>query len=109
MVISGDDPITLPMIALGAEGVISVVGNAYPYEFSEMVRLCLKGDYDKAKLLHFKYTDIIASMFTEGSPSGVKAYLAEMGLCKNTFRMPVVSVSGKHLVKIRELMKQAEG
>lgn len=109
MVISGDDPITLPMIALGAEGVISVVGNAYPYEFSEMVRLCLKGDYDKAKLLHFKYTDIIASMFTEGSPSGVKAYLAEMGLCKNTFRMPVVSVSGKHLVKIRELIKQAEG
>lgn len=109
MVISGDDPITLPMIALGAEGVISVVGNAYPYEFSEMVRLCLKGDYDKAKLLHFKYTDIIASMFTEGSPSGVKAYLAEMGLCKNTFRLPVVSVSGKHLVKIRELMKQAEG
>lgn len=109
MVISGDDPITLPMIALGAEGVISVVGNAYPYEFSEMVRLCLKGDYDKAKLLHFKYTDIIASMFTEGSPSGVKAYLAEMGLCKNTFRLPVVSVSGKHLVKIRELIKQAEG
>lgn len=109
MVISGDDPITLPMMALGAEGVISVVGNAYPYEFSEMVRLCLKGDYDKAKLLHFKYTDIIASMFAEGSPSGVKAYLSEMGLCKNTFRLPVVSVSDKHLIKIRELMKQAEG
>ena len=108
MVISGDDPITLPMIALGAEGVISVVGNAYPYEFSEMVRLCLKGDYDKAKLLHFKYTDIIASMFTEGSPSGVKAYLAEMGLCKNTFRLPVCKVSEKHLGRIRELMKFVE-
>lgn len=108
MVISGDDPITLPMIALGAEGVISVVANAYPFEFSEMVRLCLKGDYDKAKLLHFKYTDIIASMFAEGSPSGVKAYLIEMGLCKNTFRLPVVAVSDKHLGKIKELMKQAE-
>lgn len=108
MVISGDDPITLPMIAMGAEGVISVVGNAYPYEFSEMVRLCLKGDYDKAKILHFKYTDIIASMFAEGSPSGVKAYLAEMGLCKNAFRLPVVSVSTKHLDKIRELMKKME-
>jgi 4-hydroxy-tetrahydrodipicolinate synthase len=95
MVISGDDPITLPMIALGAEGVISVVANAYPYEFSEMVRLCLKGDYDKAKSLHFKYTDIIASMFAEGSPSGIKAYLAEMGLCKNAFRLPVVPVSDK--------------
>lgn len=108
MVISGDDPITLPMIAMGADGVISVVGNAYPYEFSEMVRLCLKGDYDKAKLLHFKYTDIIASMFAEGSPSGVKAYLAEMGLCKNAFRLPVVSVSTKHLDKIKELIKLAE-
>ncbi len=108
MVISGDDPITLPMIALGAEGVISVVANAYPYEFSEMVRLCLKGDYEKAKSLHFKYTDIIVSMFTEGSPSGVKAYLSEMGLCKNTFRLPVVSVSAKHLDKVRELMKLAE-
>lgn len=106
MVISGDDPITLPMIALGAEGVISVVANAYPYEFSEMVRLCLKGDFEKAKSLHFKYTDIIASLFAEGSPSGIKAYLAEMGLCKNAFRLPVVSVSDKHLEKIKELIKQ---
>lgn len=106
MVISGDDPITLPMIALGAEGVISVVANAYPYEFSEMVRLCLKGDFEKAKPFHFKYTDIIASMFAEGSPGGVKAYLAEMGLCKNAFRLPVVSVSDKHLDKIKGMMKQ---
>ena len=106
MVISGDDPITLPMIALGAEGVISVVANPYPYEFSEMVRLCLKGDFEKAKSLHFKYTDVIASLFAEGSPSGVKAYLAEMGLCKNAFRLPVVSVSDKHLEKIKELIKQ---
>ncbi len=105
MVISGDDPITLPMIAMGAEGVISVVANAYPFEFSEMVRLCLKGDYVKARRLHFKYTDIISSMFTEGSPGGVKAYLAEMGLCKNTFRQPVWPVSEKHRQKIRELMK----
>lgn len=107
MVISGDDPITLPMIAMGAEGVISVVANAYPYEFSEMVRLCLKGDYEKARKLHYKYTDIITTMFTEGSPSGVKAYLAEMGLCKNCFRQPVWPVSEKHQQKIRELMKTA--
>lgn len=105
MVISGDDPITLPMIAMGAEGVISVVANAYPYEFSEMVRLCLKGDYEKARKLHYKYTDIITSMFTEGSPSGVKAYLAEMRLCKNSFRQPVWPVSEKHQQKIKELMK----
>lgn len=108
MVISGDDPITLPMIAAGAEGLISVVANAYPKEYAEMVRLCMDGKFAEAQQLHYKYTDIIASMFTEGSPSGVKAYLSEMGLCKNTFRMPVWPVSDKHMEKIRELMKGAK-
>lgn len=105
MVISGDDPITLQMIAAGAEGLISVVANAYPLDYSEMVRLCLKGDFTKAQPLHYKYIDIIASMFAEGSPSGVKAYLSEMGLCQNTFRLPVWKVSDKHHAKIKELMK----
>ena len=104
MVISGDDPITLQMIAQGAEGVISVVANAYPLDFSNMVRLCLQGKFEEAQPLHNKYLDIIASMFAEGSPSGVKAYLSEMGLCKNTFRLPVWKVSEKHHQKIRELM-----
>ncbi len=105
MVISGDDPITLQVIAAGGEGVISVVANAYPLEFSEMVRLCLAGKFAEASPLHYKYIDIIASMFTEGSPSGVKAYLSEMGLCQNTFRLPVWKVSEKHHARIRELMK----
>lgn len=107
MVISGDDPITLQMIAQGAEGVISVVANAYPLEFSHMVRLALQGNYEMARPLHNKYIDIIASMFAEGSPSGVKAYLSEMGLCKNTFRLPVWKVSDKHQARIRELMRDA--
>ncbi len=105
MVISGDDPITLPMIAAGAEGLISVVANAYPLEYSEMVRLCLNGSFNEARVLHYKYIDIISSMFSEGSPSGVKAYLSEMGLCQNTFRLPVWPVSSAHHQKIRELMK----
>jgi 4-hydroxy-tetrahydrodipicolinate synthase len=105
MVISGDDPITLQMIAEGAEGLISVVANAYPKDYAEMVRLCLAGKFTEAQSLHFKYTDIIASMFAEGSPSGVKAYLSEMGLCRNYFRLPVWQVSEKHHQKIRELMK----
>ena len=105
MVISGDDPITLQMIAAGAEGLISVVANAYPLEYSEMVRLCLKGNFKEAQPLHYKYTDIIASMFAEGSPSGVKAYLSEMGLCQNTFRLPVWKVSEGHHQKIKELMR----
>lgn len=105
MVISGDDPITLQIIACGAEGLISVVANAYPKDYSEMVRLCLAGDFESAQKLHFKYTDIIASMFVEGSPSGVKAYLSEMGLCQNTFRLPIWKVSDKHHHRIKELMK----
>src|SRR4030095_9458053 len=106
MVISGDDPITLQMIADGAEGLISVVANAYPKDYSDMVRLCLAGRFSEALPLHLKYIDIIASMFAEGSPSGVKAYLSEMGLCGNYFRLPVWQVSEKHHQKIRELMKK---
>jgi len=108
MVISGDDGITLPMIALGAEGVTSVVANAYPKGFSDMVRLCLDGKFAEARELHYRYTDIINSMFAEGSPSGVKAYLSEMGLCQNTFRQPVWPVSAVHHAKIKELMKGVE-
>lgn len=108
LVISGDDPITLPLIADGAVGVISVVANAYPAEFSQMVRLCLDRKFEEARPLHEKYLDIIASMFAEGSPSGVKAYLSEMGLCQNRFRMPVWPVSDGHLQQIRDLMKAAQ-
>ena len=104
-VISGDDGITLPMIALGATGVISVVANAYPYAFSEMVRLCLKGDFAAARPLHYQLTDIINSMFAEGSPSGVKAYLSEMGICGNHFRLPVAPVSEVTMERIRQLMR----
>ncbi|HEV7780527.1 MAG TPA: 4-hydroxy-tetrahydrodipicolinate synthase [Chitinophagaceae bacterium] len=104
LVISGDDPITLQMIAAGADGLISVVANAYPQDYSDMVRYALAGDLEKAKPLHYKYIEIITSMFAEGSPSGVKAYLSEMGLCQNTFRLPVWEVSEKHHQKIRELM-----
>ena len=105
MVISGDDLITLPMIACGGSGVISVVANAYPGDFSDMVRLCLAGRYSEALPLHYKYVDIINSMFAEGSPSGVKAYLDQMGLCSNAVRLPVWPVSDKHLEKIKGLMR----
>lgn len=105
MVISGDDLITLPMIACGADGVISVVANAYPKDFSDMTRFCLAGKFTEAQKLHYQYTDIISSMFAEGSPGGVKAYLHEMGLCNDAVRLPVWPVSTKQLEKIKELMK----
>ena len=107
MVVSGDDGIALPMIAIGSDGVISVVANAYPGGFSEMVRLGLQGKYKEARLYHHKYSDIITSMFAEGSPSGVKAYLSEMGLCQNTFRQPVWPVSTGLMGQIKSLMKDA--
>jgi 4-hydroxy-tetrahydrodipicolinate synthase len=105
-VISGDDGITLPMIAVGSIGVISVVANAFPAKFSEMVRLALNENYPAARVNHYQLVDIIGSLFEEGSPSGVKAYLSEMGICGNYFRMPVYKVSEKLHSKIRSLMQQ---
>ena len=101
-VISGDDGITLPMVACGAIGVISVVANAYPKPFSDMVRLALADQYAPARALHYQLTDIINSMFEEGSPSGVKAFLSEMGICGNHFRLPVYPVSGTLMEKIKK-------
>jgi 4-hydroxy-tetrahydrodipicolinate synthase len=103
-VISGDDAITLPMIALGSIGVISVVANAYPAQFSEMVRLALAENYPAARELHYKFIDIITTLFEEGSPSGVKAYMSEMGICSNYFRLPVYPVSDRLMNKIRHQM-----
>jgi len=84
------------------------LANAYLLDYSIIVCLCLQGNFDMAMLLHYKYTNIINSMFTEGSPGGVKAYLSEMGLCQNTFRLPVWKISDKHYAKIKELMKQVD-
>lgn len=104
-VISGDDGITLPIMACGAIGVISVVGNAYPQLISDMVRLCLEGKFIDARPAHEKMLPLISSMFAEGNPSGIKAYLSELGITKNTFRLPVVGVSDPLLQSIRSLIK----
>ncbi len=106
MVISGDDNLTLPMIAMGAEGVTSVVANAFPEDYSNMVRLCLAGDFAQAQSLHYAYTDIVNALFEEGSPSGIKAVLSQMNLCQNIFRLPVVAVSEKHAQKIENLVNE---
>ncbi|MGJ7029762.1 4-hydroxy-tetrahydrodipicolinate synthase [Niabella hirudinis] len=104
MVISGDDSITLPMIACGARGLISVVANAYPREYSDMVRLCLAGKFEQALPLHLKYLDVVDALFKEGSPSGVKYVLHKMGYCKNSMRLPVVPISKQHEAHIDQLM-----
>ena len=81
IVLSGDDNITLPLIACGAEGVVSVVGNAYPREFSDMTRAALAGDYETAKKLHYKLLHLIDLLFVDGNPGGIKANLEILGIC----------------------------
>lgn len=89
-VISGDDGITYPLMTLGAKGVISVIGNAFPKEFGKMVRLCSKGDFDSALPIHFKFTELFNLMFVDGNPAGVKCTLHQLGLIENELRLPLV-------------------
>lgn len=106
MLISGDDPVTLPMIALGAVGVISVIGNAVPQLFSDMVRLCLDGKWEAARNLHFKLIEFTRLMFADGNPAGVKEALKFAGLCGNTLRLPLVNVNSKISGLIAEEIKK---
>jgi 4-hydroxy-tetrahydrodipicolinate synthase len=103
-VISGDDALTLPMVALGATGVISVVANAYPRIFSDMVRACLRGDLKSALPTHNRLLEVVETLFAEGSPAGVKAYMQELGLCPDDVRLPVVPVSDPLRERIRALI-----
>ncbi len=89
-VISGDDGITFPLIALGAVGVISVIGNALPAEFSRMVRLALRGEYEPARGIHHKFDELFKLLFVDGNPAGVKAMLHAMGMIENQLRLPLV-------------------
>lgn len=105
---SGDDAITLPLIALGADGVVSVVSNEAPKLFSHMVRLCLKGKFHQAMKIHYKLLDLINFNFVESSPIPVKAVLAEMGLIKEQYRLPLVPLSDKHRQKMKKIMEALE-
>ena len=93
LLISGDDPVALPMISLGAAGVISVIGNALPLQLSTMVRHCLSGDFSKALPLHLDLIEFTRLMFAEGNPAGVKAALKYLGVCEEYLRLPLVQVS----------------
>lgn len=89
-VISGDDSITYPLMTLGAVGVISVIGNAFPAEFGKMVRLCLQGKYQEALPIHFEFTELFNLLFVDGNPAGVKCTLNAMGIIENELRLPLV-------------------
>ena len=92
LVISGDDLIALPMTLMGGDGVISVIGQAYPEEFSQMIQAGLNGNSARAKELHYDLMPIIEMIFEQGNPSGIKALLNKKGLCENSLRLPLVPV-----------------
>lgn len=108
LVISGDDSITLPLMACGADGVISVIANAYPKTFSEMVRLCMSNEFDKARALHYSFSEIIPLLFSEGNPPGIKYVLSQKEICQDYFRLPVVPVSKTLQNKLQEAMKRVK-
>mgnify|MGYP003412600184 FL=1 len=105
-VISGDDALTFPMISCGAEGVISVIGNALPKEFSRMIRLEFKGEYEGARKIHHRFTELFSLLFVDGNPSGVKAMLHEMGFIENVLRLPLVPTRISTLQKMSEILKE---
>lgn len=108
MVISGDDGITFPLITLGAVGVISVIGNAFPREFSKMVRLALEGDFKNALLIHHRFTELFSLLFVDGNPAGVKCLLNAKGMIENELRLPLVPTKITTYEKIREVLNKLE-
>jgi 4-hydroxy-tetrahydrodipicolinate synthase len=104
LVISGDDAYTLPFIAMGMSGVISVVGNAFPKEFSQMVRYMLDGNVENARYLHYKLLPIMEAIFEDGNPGGIKRILNKMGFMREEFRMPVEPVNAEVAEKLDQLL-----
>ncbi len=105
MVISGDDAIAFPLITLGAVGVISVIGNAFPREFSRMVRLALQGDYAGALDIHHRFTELFSLLFVDGNPAGVKSLLHDMGYIRNVLRLPLVPTRIDTHSRIRDVLE----
>jgi 4-hydroxy-tetrahydrodipicolinate synthase len=104
LVLSGDDGLALPQMAMGFDGVISVVGNAFPKEFSSLIHLAGKGELNKARELHYRLTEIIDNLFVEGNPGGVKAALNILGLIDNNLRLPLAPISEVTYNKLKYLI-----
>lgn len=105
-VLSGDDSLTFPMLAGGAEGVISVIGNALPKEFSQMISLEQEGKYEEAVKIHHSLTELYKLLFVDGNPAGVKAVLTEMGYIKNVLRLPLVPARETTVQKISQSLQE---
>ncbi|MGB3525460.1 MAG: 4-hydroxy-tetrahydrodipicolinate synthase [Flavobacteriales bacterium] len=108
LVISGDDALTLPILALGGDGVISVVGNGLPEEFTRLVHAALKGDFQTAQKEHLNLIELITLLFVEGNPGGIKEVLKALGLCDVHMRLPLVPVSEGTAKKIYQALADTE-
>lgn len=106
LLVSGDDHVAMPLIACGMDGVISVAANCFPKDFSEMIRLSLKGDFAAARPLHYKCLEGNDLLFAENNPAGVKAFLYELGIIKNVLRLPVVPLSDGIHQKVKAYLKK---
>jgi 4-hydroxy-tetrahydrodipicolinate synthase len=106
LVVSGDDHVTLPLIACGMDGVISVAANCFPKDFSAMVRHCLQGDFALARPLHYKCLEGNDLLFAENNPAGVKAFLYEMGIIENVLRLPLVPLSNGIHQKVKTYLNK---
>lgn len=105
-VLSGDDALTFPMIASGAAGVISVIGNALPREFSRMIRLEFNGEYEPARKIHHRFNELYSLLFVDGNPAGVKALLHEMGFIENELRLPLVPTRVATVQKMAAILQE---
>jgi 4-hydroxy-tetrahydrodipicolinate synthase len=105
-VISGDDALTFSMVASGAAGVISVIGNALPKEFSRMIRLEFNGEYEPARKIHHNFTELYKLLFVDGNPAGVKALLNDMGFIENQLRLPLVPTKIETKQKMADILKE---
>lgn len=104
--ISGDDGVSLPLISMGAVGIISVVANAIPAIFSKMIGLCLEGKFKEAQVLHYKILEFTNSLFLEGNPGGVKDALKHLGICGDTLRLPLVNVGQSLSATIKQELEK---
>jgi 4-hydroxy-tetrahydrodipicolinate synthase len=106
--LSGDDPTALAAISIGCRGVISVIANVFPREFSDMMRLGMQGKRDEAAALHYKLLDLHHWLYVEGNPVGIKEAMAHKGLCNAELRLPLVRMSEGNRSRLREEMQRIQ-
>ena len=105
-ILSGDDEMSLPMILAGAKGVISVIGNAIPEQYSRIIKEGLSRNVDEAYLIQYQLLDLIRMIYFEGNPTGIKVLMETLGLCENNLRLPLVPASKELTLQLKEELKK---